>query len=399
VFIFVTVFLDMVALGMMAPVLPKFVEGLVGGDNRSAAIWFGYMGMTWAAMQFVFSPIQGALSDWLGRKPVVVMSNFGMALSYLLTAVASSIPALFAARAISGISAASVSTAYAYIADTYEPDQRPRYFGLLGASFGLGFIIGPWIGGQLAAIDPHAPFYVCAALCAVNGLYGLFVLPESLPKERRSPFTLAKANPFAAFGYLRERPRISGLVGSTTMAYFAQAVLPSSMVLYGSYRFGWNEAQAGNMLAAVGLAAVVVQALIVPRVTPILGQKRAIAVGLGCGMAGFCIYAFAPVPWMFYFGIPVVAMWGLAGPSIQTLLTRRVSPNEQGRLQGTVASLQAAAGIFAPGVYTRLLATFLAPGVLYFPGMPFLFAALCLGLAFWLAMRATARPDSAESAA
>jgi DHA1 family tetracycline resistance protein-like MFS transporter len=394
-FIFVTVFLDMMALGMMVPVLPKYVERLTG-DPQSAAFWFGLMGMSWALMQFIFSPIQGALSDQIGRKPVVILSNLGMAVSYAATALAQSVPILFIARVISGISAASVSTAYAYIADVYPPEDRPRYFGFLGAGFGLGFIVGPLIGGSLASIDPHVPFWTAALMCGLNALYGMVVLPESLAPENRKKFQIKRANPFAFVSYLKQRPQVSGLIGSTSIAYFAQAVLPSTMVLYGSFRFGWSEMQAGYVLGAVGLAAVCVQAGLAGRVNKLIGAPASISVGLLSGVAGFCIYAFAPEPWVFYLGIPMVALWGLAGPSVQTLLTSRIPANEQGQLQGTMASLQGAAGIFAPVAYTSLFAFFIGTSLIHFPGAPFLLAAMCLFVA-WLFARSAARPISLAS--
>ena len=258
-FIFVTIVLDMLTFGMIVPVLPKLVVEFSGGDTAHGAAVYGLFGTGWALMQFLFSPIQGALSDRFGRRPVVLLSNVGLGLDCLLMAWAPSLAWLFAGRLISGVTAASVSTANAYIADVTPPDKRAAAYGLLGAAFGIGFILGPAIGGVLGTIDPRLPFKVAAVVCLANALYGYFVLPESLPPEKRSAFSWRRASPAGSLALLRGHPEVFGLASATFFYNIAHAALPSIFVLYTSYRFGWNERDVGLTLAAVGLCSMIVQ--------------------------------------------------------------------------------------------------------------------------------------------
>ena len=319
-FIFVTVLLDMLALGMIIPVLPALVVGLQGGDTVSAARIYGLFGVAWAAMQFVFSPIAGALSDRFGRRPVIISSNIGLGLDYILMAVAPTLGWLFLGRVVSGITSASISTAHAYVADVLPPERRPHAFGILGAAFGIGFVLGPALGGVLGAEDPRLPFWVAAVLSLANACYGLLVLPESLSLERRSRFAWVKANPAGSLRLLRSHPQLLGLAGASFLGMFAHYVLPSTMVLYAMYRYGWNERDVGLALAAIGVSSIIVQAGLVRVVVRRFGERRAALTGLAFGSLGFLAYGLAPNGALFLAAIPLLALWGLYSPSAMALM-------------------------------------------------------------------------------
>src|SRR6185503_12223597 len=265
-FVFVTVMLDMFAIGIIIPVLPRLVEDFMGGDTARAATIYGIFGTAWALMQFLFMPVLGSLSDRVGRRPIILLSNFGLGLDYVLMALAPNLRWLFVGRVISGITAASVSTAGAYLADVTPADQRAAKFGLLGAAFGAGFVVGPALGGLLGDISPRLPFWVAAGLSLTNGLYGLFVLPESLPRERRTPFSWRKANPVGALKLLRSHHELWGLTGVTFLSNLAHAALPSVAVLYMGYRYRWDAKAVGLLLAGVGVCQIIVNAVLVGRV-------------------------------------------------------------------------------------------------------------------------------------
>jgi MFS transporter, DHA1 family, tetracycline resistance protein len=397
-FIFVTVLLDMLALGSMIPVLPRLIVAMSGDNTAEAARVFGLFGTAWALMQFLFSPVQGALSDRFGRRPVVLASNFGLGLDYLVMALAPSLAWLLAGRVVSGITAASVSTGFAYIADVTPPERRAASFGMLGAAFGIGFILGPALGGMLGEIGPRLPFWFSAALSLVNGCYGLLVLPESLPPDRRTAFKLRMANPFGALVLLRSHPRLTGLAGVHFLGQLAHVVLPSTFVLYATYRYGWSERLVGFTLAGVGLCSMIVQAGLVGRVVGWLGERRTLCLGLLAGAFGFAIYGLAPVGPVFWIGVPIMSLWGLSGPSLQGLMTRLVASSEQGQLQGANGSLQGIAGLIGPGLFTGVFAASIG-GLDRFglPGAPFLLAALLLAAAFLLARRVAPDPAVARS--
>ncbi len=374
-FIFVTVLLDMLALGMIIPVLPEIIKGFVGGDTAQAAHYYGLFGTTWAAMQFVFAPVLGGLSDRFGRRPVVLISNFGLGIDYVLTALAPGLSWLFAARVVSGITSASVSVASAYIADVTPPEKRAASFGMLGAAFGLGFVVGPALGGVLGSVDPRLPFWVAAGLSLANGCYGLFVLPESLAKESRRPFSWKRASPVGSLDMLRRHPALLALAATVFCSMLAHHVLPSCFVLYTGYRYHWDKLEFGLTLAAVGIGqAVVMTALVKPTVKRV-GELRALVLGLSFGMFGFLIYGLAPTGLIFLFGVPVMALWGLAGPSAQGMLSRRIGPSEQGALQGAIGSIQGIAGMLGPTMFTSIFATAIADPQARLPGMPYLIAA------------------------
>jgi DHA1 family tetracycline resistance protein-like MFS transporter len=390
-FIFVTILLDMFALGLILPILPKLVESFVDNDTASAARIFGLFGTAWALMQFLFSPILGGLSDRFGRRPVVLLSNFGLALDYVLMALAPSLIWLFVGRVISGITSASVSTAFAYIADVTPPERRATMFGKIGVAFGAGFILGPAIGGLLGGMDPRLPFWVAAGLSFANALYGLLILPESLPADRRAPFRWKSANPLGALHLLRSDRVLTGLSVANFLAQLAHVVLPSVFVLYASYRYGWDTTTVGLTLALVGICSMAVQGAAIGPLVRRFGERRALLLGLGCGAAGFLIYGAAPTGPLFWLGIPVMALWGVAGAAIQALMTQRVAADQQGQLQGATSSVQSLSQMVGPFLFTLTFAYFIgvqAPFKL--PGAPFLLASALLLLALLIAARTLA---------
>ena len=394
-FIFVTILLDMFALGLIMPILPKLVESFVDNDTASAARIFGLFGTAWALMQFFFSPILGGLSDRFGRRPVVLLSNFGLAFDYVLMALAPSLTWLFVGRVISGITSASVSTAFAYIADITPVERRAAVFGKIGAAFGAGFILGPAIGGLLGGFDPRLPFWVAAALSFANALYGLLILPESLPPDRRSPFRWRHANPLGALHLLRSNPMLAGLSVVNFIAQLAHVVLPSTFVLYATYRYGWDTRTVGLTLAMVGICAMAVQGAGIGPIVKRFGERRALLIGLGSGACGFLIFGAAPSGPLFWLGIPVMALWGVAGAATQALTTRLVAPDQQGQLQGATSSVQSVSQLLGPFLFTLTFAYFIgAQAPLQLPGAPFLLAAALLSLAWVIAARTTAAMKS-----
>src|SRR6516225_5840947 len=310
---FVTILLDTLALGIIIPILPKLIESFVENDTASAARIFGVFGTAWALMQFIFSPLLGSLSDRFGRRPVILLSNFGLAADYVLMALAPSLAWLFVGRVISGITSASISTAFAYIADTTAPDRRAAVFGKIGVAFGAGFVLGPALGGLVGNVSPRLPFFVAAGLSFANGLYGLLILPESLPKERRAPFCWKSANPIGMLALLRSSRTLAGLQGANFFSQLAHVVLPSTFVLYAGYRYGWDVGMVGLTLAIVGVCSMVVQGVAIGPIVKHLGERRALLLGLACGAVAFLIYGIAPTGMLFCVGIPVMALWGVAG--------------------------------------------------------------------------------------
>jgi MFS transporter, DHA1 family, tetracycline resistance protein len=387
-FIFVTVLLDMLALGVVIPILPKLIEGFVANDTASAARIFGLFGTAWALMQFVFSPLLGSLSDRFGRRPVVLLSNFGLAADYVLMALAPSLSWLFVGRVISGITSASISTAFAYIADKTAPEQRAAMFGKIGVAFGAGFILGPALGGLLGDISPRLPFWLAAGLSFANWLYGLFILPESLPADRRAPFRWKSANPIGMLSLLRASPALAGLQLANFFSQLAHVVLPSTFVLYAGYRYGWDVKMVGLTLAIVGVCSMVVQGIAIGPIVKHLGERRALLVGLVCGALGFLIYGVAPTGLLFCVGIPVMALWGVSGAATQALMTRQVAPDQQGRLQGATTSVQSVAQMVGPFLFTLTFAYFIgASAPVKLPGAPFLLACVLLLLSLGIAAR------------
>ncbi len=395
-FIFVTVLLDMMALGVVIPVLPKLVESFLDNDTAAAARWFGLFGTVWALMQFVFSPLFGALSDRFGRRPIVLMSNFGLAIDYVLMALAPSLGWLFLGRVLSGITSASISTSFAYIADVTAPEKRAAAFGLIGAAFGAGFILGPAVGGLLGGIDPRLPFWLAAGFSFANAMYGLFILPESLSKDRRAPFRWRNANPVGSLKLLRANTGLIGLSIVNFISQLAHVVLPSAFVLYASYRYHWDATMVGITLAIVGACSMVVQAGLVGPFVKRFGERRSALLGYACGAIGFAIYGLAPTGYLSWVGIPLQAMWGLSSPSIQALMSRVVSPTQQGQLQGANTSVASVAQLVGPGIFGLTLAWSVGSGVpISLSGAPFLLAALMLAVAGVLVAYLVAKPQDA----
>jgi DHA1 family tetracycline resistance protein-like MFS transporter len=391
IFIFVTILLDTLALGIIIPILPKLIESFVDNDTANAARIFGLFGTAWALMQFFFSPILGALSDRFGRRPVVLLSNFGLSLDYMLMALAPTLVWLFVGRVISGITTASISTAFAYIADITAPEKRAEVFGKIGVAFGAGFILGPALGGLLGDFDPRLPFWVAAGLSFANALYGWLVLPESLPPERRSPWRWRSANPVGAVHLLRTDRVLTGLAIANFFSQLAHVVLPSVFVLYATYRYGWSTTMVGATLAVVGICSMVVQGIAIGPIVRRLGERRALLLGFGCGAIGFFIFAAAPTGLLSWLGIPFMALWGLAGASTQALMTRLVAPEQQGQLQGATMSVASVSQLLGPFLFTLTFAYFIGAEALFkLPGAPFYLASMLLLLAFVISMRTLA---------
>jgi DHA1 family tetracycline resistance protein-like MFS transporter len=388
-FIFVTVLIDVLAFGLIIPVLPHLVESFVGGDTEHAAYWIGLFGTVFAAIQFLTSPIQGALSDRYGRRPVILLSCLGLGLDFIFMALAPSLAWLMVGRIISAITSASFTTANAYIADVTAPADRAKSYGMIGAAFGLGFIVGPLMGGVLGDIDHRLPFWAAAALALANFLYGLFVLPESLPKEKRSAtFDWAHARPLGSVHLLKRYPQVWGLAAVVLLANMAHYVYPSTFVLFGDERYGWGEKEVGYVLAVVGVLSVLVNAVLVGRVVKRLGERRTLLLGLACGVFGFGVYAFAGSPWVFLAAMPVSSLWALAQPATQALITREVGPEVQGRMQGAIMSLVSLAGIVAPALFAGTFGWFIGRNTpSYQPGAAFFLAAIVLGSALLIAIR------------
>lgn len=398
VFIFITVVLDVLAFGVVIPVLPKLVEQFQGGDTARAAETWGLFATAWALMQFLCAPLLGALSDRWGRRPVILLSCLGLGLDYILMALAPTLGWLLVGRILSGITASSFSVSAAYVADVTPPEQRAAGYGMLGAAFGLGFVVGPALGGLLGGVDPRLPFWVAAGLALASAAYGYFVLPESLPPERRSPFRWARANPLGALKLLRAYPGLTGLAFVNLLFQLARYVLPSVFVLYTGYRYGWSAETTGLTLTYTGTMNVIVEGFLVRRFVKRHGERRAMYLGLACGTLGFLSMALAPSAIWFWAGLPVFALMGLFNPGLQSVMTQRVLPTEQGRLQGANTSIIGIAGMIAPGLFTASFAWSIAPGSdWHLPGAPFLIAALLTSaalIAIWRQTRSIATPPA-----
>ena len=397
-FVFATVAIDMLGFGMIAPVLPKLVLSMAGSDSAQASAIFALFGTIFAVMQFVSSPVLGVLSDRIGRRPVIVLSTLGLGLDYVLMALAPSLPWLFVGRVISGVTSANTATAGAYIADVVPAEKRAASFGLLGAAFGIGFVVGPAVGGLLGAISPRLPFWFAAGLSIANALYGALVLPESLARDLRRPFTWSRANPIGSLALLRSHRELFGLAGVMFLSIFAGACLPSVYVLYTTYRYAWDERTVGLSLALVGICSVVVQALLMKPIVARFGERMSLAAGLLCGGLGMAIYGLAPNGFAFSLGTPILMLWGLSSAA-QSMMTHRVGPGEQGELQGAIGSLRGVATLAGPALFPLTFAAAIGPlrnlGV---PGAPWFLAAAMLVGSMLLALAVT-RSDSVATEA
>jgi len=380
IFIFITVLLDMIALGIIVPVLPKLVADFMHGDTARAAEMIGLFGTLWAFMQFISSPVLGLLSDRFGRRRVILLSNLGLGLDYIVMAIAPTISWLFVGRLFSGITSASITAANAYISDVTPAEKRARAFGMIGAAFGIGFVLGPALGGWLGAKNPRLPFWFAAGCSLLNALYGLLVLPESLPPvKRQTRFDWTKANPVGALFLLLSHTELLGLAAVNFLGYVAHEVYATVFVLYVAYRYGWGEMAIGGSLAVVGIASMIIMAGVIGPVVKRFGERRTLFAGLLLGALGFALFGWAPVGWLFMLAIPINCLWALAGPPSQSMMTQRVSASEQGQLQGAIGSVRSVAMIVGPSIFSVTFAFFIAPGrPLHLPGAPWYLAALLL---------------------
>lgn len=391
IFVFITIVIDILAMGIIIPVFPRLVLQFQGGDTASAVAITGYFSIAFALAQFFFSPVLGGLSDRYGRRPVLLITVFGHGLDFVMMALAPSLWWLFAGRVISGLTAASFSTANAYIADITPPEKRAQSFGMMGAAFGLGFIIGPALGGIAGELDPRLPFWLAAALCLMNAAYGYFVLPESLPLDKRSAFNWRKANPIGSLGFLREHGEVFWLASISFIFNLAFWVVPATMVLYCGHRYGWTELDVGLSMACVGAGNLVVQLGLIRHAVRLLGERLAVRVGLVFGAIGMTIYGLAPTGLIFLVGIPFLSLAGFMGPSLQSLMTQRVGVTEQGKLQGALASLIGVTGMIGPLMFSQIFAWAIGPAAAHTPeGLAFFVSSgliLFALLVAWLATR------------
>lgn len=376
VFILVMVAFDMLAFGIIAPVLPDLIRQFEGGDFGSASDLTGYLLLVWNAMQFLFSPILGAWSDRFGRRPIILLSCLGLGIDYIVMALAPTLTWLFIGRIVSGITASNISTAYAYVTDVTPAEKRAKPFGYISAAFGLGFVIGPAVGGYLGNSNLRAPFWAAAALSLVNSFYGFFVLPESLPRERRAKSAWHMANPLGSLKLLRSHAVLAGLAAVVTLYYLAHASLPSMWALYTEERYGWSRRDVGLSLAVVGVCASIISGVLVGPFVKRFGERRSVLFGLLCGTVGFAGFALAVSGWMLYAVIPFIALWGIAAPAIQSLMSRRVDPSSQGKLQGAINSLRAITGMAGPVLFTQVFAFAISHRArIHLPGAPYYLAA------------------------
>ncbi|MES2372728.1 MAG: TCR/Tet family MFS transporter [Bacteroidota bacterium] len=385
-FIFITLLIDVTGFGLIIPVMPKLIEELLHDSSISKASQYGgYLTLAYALMQFLFAPVLGNLSDRYGRRPVLLFSLFGFGIDYLFLSFAPSIAWLFVGRLIAGVTGASFTTASAYIADVSTPDNRAQNFGMIGAAFGLGFIIGPLIGGLLGEFGARIPFMVAAGLALANCLYGYFVLPESLDKEHRRPFEWRRANPVGSLLQLRKYPAVIGLVGSLVLVYLAAHSVQSNWSFFNIEKFQWTPKMIGISLGVVGLLVGGVQGGLVRIVNPKLGNEKSVYIGLALYAFGLLLFAFASQSWMMFVFLIPYCLGGIAGPALQSIISGHVPPNEQGELQGALTSLISVTSIIGPPLMTGLFAYFTKPGApVHFPGVSFLLGSIfMIASAIW----------------
>jgi DHA1 family tetracycline resistance protein-like MFS transporter len=347
-FIFITMLIDITGWGIIIPVIPKLIQELIHGDVSEAAKIGGWLTFAYAITQFVFAPLIGNLSDKFGRRPIILISLFAFSMDYLLLAFAPTITWIFIGRIIAGVSGASITTASAYIADVSTPENRAKNFGMIGAAFGLGFIIGPVIGGLLGQFGSRVPFYAAAVLCLLNFLYGYFILPESLSKDNRREFSLKRANPIGAFLNLKKHPQLIGLVVSIFLLYTASHAVQSNWSYFTIYKFHWDEKMVGISLGVIGLLVGIVQGVLIRWINPKLGNEKSIYVGMALYTVGMFLFATATESWMMFAFLIPYCLGGIAGPAMQAVISTQVPANEQGEIQGTLSSLMSASAIVGP---------------------------------------------------
>ena len=388
-FIFVTLALDILGIGLIVPILPKLIEQYQGGNVTTASLTYGLLHSTYALMQFLFAPLIGSLSDRFGRRPVILISLFGSGLDYLLIAYAPNLTWFVVGRIIAGITGANFAAGTAYIADISPPEKRAANFGLIGAAFGIGFIIGPALGGWLGDYSLKAPFIAAGALTLVNWLYGVFVLPESLAPENKRTFSWARSNPVGALLALRRFPSVLGLITTSFLFTLGHQVYPAIWVLYTSYRYGWDTKATGLSLAFVGVMAAIVQGGLARVIVDRLGEVKTALIGLALGTVMYVCYGLATEGWMIYACILVGSLSGVAGPAVQGLMSRSVPDDQQGGLQGSLTSLASVAGIVGPPMCTGLFGYFVSKEApVHLPGVAFFASAVLTTFALFLAFRA-----------
>jgi DHA1 family tetracycline resistance protein-like MFS transporter len=377
-FIFLTLVIDIVGLGIIIPVIPQLIKGLLHTDDLSkASLYGGWMTFLYATMQFMFATFIGILSDKYGRRPVLLISLLGFGLDYLFLAFAPSILWLFIGRTISGITGASVTTASAYMADISDDSNRAQNFGMIGAAFGIGFIIGPMLGGFLGEISPRLPFFVAASLALLNVVYGYFVLPESLPVENRRAFDWKRSNPLGSLVHLKKYPAVSGLIFSLIFIYLASHAVQSNWSFANMEKFKWSPKMIGLSLGMVGLLVGLVQGVLIRYINPKIGNEKSVYFGIALYALGLILFAFASSSWMMFVFLIPYCLGGISGPALQALISVHVPKNEQGELQGSLTSIMSVTSIAGPLIMTSLFAYFTKPGnPIYFPGASFLMGAI-----------------------
>lgn len=394
-FIFITMLIDIIGIGIIIPVIPKLLQELNHSDISDAARLGGWLAFAYAFTQFICAPLMGSLSDKFGRRPILLISLMAFAVDYLVLAMAPNVPWLFVGRIIAGVTGASISTAMAYISDVSTPENKAKNFGLVGAAFGIGFIIGPVIGGLLGQYGSRVPFYAAAILCFVNFIYGYFVLPESLKPEKRRAFEWKAANPIGALARLKKFPTIIGLVTAMFFMYFASHAVNGNWSFYTMYRYHWDERMVGISLGVVGLLVAIVQGGLVRFINPRIGNGKSILIGFALNAIGQFLIAVATQEWMVLVFLIPYCLGGLAGPAIQTEITNHVPANEQGQIQGTLASLNSATATFGPLVMTSTFYYFThGEAPFEFPGAPFILAAFLMVVALWFAYRGLKKTQS-----
>jgi DHA1 family tetracycline resistance protein-like MFS transporter len=388
-FIFITILVDVIGLGVIIPVVPSLIEELTGEGLSQASQYGGWLLFSFAAMQFIFSPIMGGLSDRYGRRPVLLLSLLGLGIDYIFHAFAPTLFWLFVGRLVAGMFGASFTTATAYIADISTPEKRSQNFGLIGAAFGLGFIIGPVIGGIAGAeFGPRAPFLVAAALSLINVIYGYFVLPESLEKSERRAFDWRRANPIGSLMHLRKYPVVSGLVVSLVLIYISGHAVQSNWAYYTMFKFDWDEAMVGYSLGVVGLLVAVVQGGLIRVVIPKLGQANSVYVGIALHAIGLFCFGAASVSWMMFVFLIPYCLGGISGPALQGIISNQVPSNQQGELQGALTSLVSLTSIIGPLMMNSIFAYFSSERApFYLPGASFYLAAILMVMSLFFAYR------------
>jgi len=371
-FIFLTLLIDVIGIAVIIPVVPKLIEDLTHEGIDRASVYGGWLIFAYAVMQFLFSPVLGGLSDRFGRRPILLCSLIGMAIDYLFQAYAPSLAWLFVGRALAGIAGASFTTASAYIADVSSPEKRAQNFGLIGVAFGLGFVIGPLIGGYFAKYGARVPFKIAAALAFANFLYGYFILPESLLENNRRKFEWQRANPIGSLLQLKKYPVISGLIVTLTLVYLGSHAVQSTWTYYTMFKFQWTEQQVGLSLGVIGILVMFVQGFLIRKTIPLIGLSKSIVYGLLLYIIGMVLFAFATTSWMMYAIIPVYCLGGTAGPALQSVISSQVQPDQQGELQGGLTSLMSLTSILGPLIMNNLFAYYSSSNaIVYFPGMPY----------------------------